>query len=179
MATSCRLSTVVTSSSMVSALLSSTWWEADWGQTKTGCWLGQRTFLSSGTPQNEWIRLSRDKCGLSQGKVSALVLNKNGDADLCGGNNRLHQKVNERLIVHWRQDPILHQAHLQTQSSQLPTGNRAKHHRVRKEIFCTHWSYHGAFKIKEGNKGKMRIWKNFPESLRGKGAFFNKHNPLD
>lgn len=52
------------------------------------------------------------------------VVRTSCNADLCGGDYRLDQKVNEGLVVHGRQNPILHQTNLQTQRSQLSTGDK-------------------------------------------------------
>lgn len=106
MATSCRLSTVVTSSSMVRALLSSIWRE----ETVTCSWNPSvDPHQEFNEPGSVWMRFR---------------LQTDCAADLGRGDDWLHQEVNEGLIVHWRQDPILHQAHLQTQRSQLTTNNR-------------------------------------------------------
>lgn len=51
-------------------------------------------------------------------------------SDLGRGDDRLHQEVDEGLIVHGRQDPVLHQTHLQTQRSQLPANDREKCRRM-------------------------------------------------
>lgn len=57
-------------------------------------------------------------------------------ADLCRGDDRLHQKVDEGLIVHRWQDAILHQTHLQTQRSQFAAGSREYTTDWKKKIEC-------------------------------------------